>query len=245
MHKQLAAFDFDHTILEDNTDMVAIKLVDESLIPKTVQQLYRNDGWTAYMQAVFEILAKNRIDKSAITDAILRIKPVDGMCDLITQLVDNYNFDVIIISDANTYFINIWLEEHKMDTYIKKVFSNPAQFVDGALKLRMYHLQDQCRLSTKNLCKGQILEDFVSEQESSGIIYDRIVYAGDGMNDVCPMLRLKAGDLACARAGYQCVKMLDRIANNKPLPKTGETYKMHAGVCIWNNGKDILNAVKN
>lgn len=244
MHKLLAAFDFDHTIVDDNTDTVAIKLVDRSVIPESVQQLYRNDGWTAYMQAIFELLAKNSIDKPTITEAILDIKPVSGMCELVTELVDDYNFDAIIISDSNTYFINTWLEKHKMETYFKQVFSNPAQFVDGTLKLKMYHLQDHCRLSTKNLCKGQIMEDFISEQENAGIVYDRVVYVGDGLNDICPMLRLKTNDLACARAGYQCVKTLEHIALNKPLPKTGETYKMKSEICIWNDGKDILNAVK-
>ena len=46
--------------------------------------------------------------------------------------------------------------------------------------------QETCTLSTKNLCKGQIMEDYV---QSCGKRFSFICYVGDGGNDFCPSLR--------------------------------------------------------
>lgn len=54
-----------------------------------------------------------------------------------------------------------------------------------------------CPLCPSNLCKG---EEVVAIQRSGA--YARIVYAGDGANDICPALTLKQGDVVLARAGH-------------------------------------------
>lgn len=244
MARNLAAFDFDHTIIDGNSDLVVRNLVPSDVIPDSVKKLYQSDGWTAYMQGIFEVLHSNGKNEEDVLKAVIEIPALSGMLDLIKELRDNLNFDIIIISDANSYFINAWLEKYNMKDYVTRVFTNPAKFVDGLLRIEMYHLQDECKLSTKNLCKGKILEDYVEACKVNNVNYNKIVYAGDGSNDFCPMLRLGSSDLACVRDQYSCMDLINKVKNKVPIKKTGLTYDLKANVCVWSSGYDILKDVK-
>ncbi|KAL3283603.1 hypothetical protein HHI36_006741 [Cryptolaemus montrouzieri] len=241
--KGLAVFDFDHTIIEDNTDTAVAALIPGEIPPK-LKELHRKDGWTAFMQGVFDILHANNITKETITDVITKLKPINGMTTLIKELATNLNHDVIIISDSNSYFIESWLKNCNLKEYVLKVFTNPGDFVDGALKIQMYHLQDSCDLSTKNLCKGQILEDFIKSQKGKDIEYDRVIYSGDGSNDFCPILRLNPCDCAFVRDNYKCLDLVRKSENQEIKDKHGNPLIVKAKVYVWKNGYDILEDLK-
>lgn len=243
MSRNLAVFDFDHTIINDNSDTAIMKLVDNK-IPKEVKILHRSDGWTAFMQGVFKTLHESNIQENAINNLIRNLPAVQGMPDLIKEMNENLNFDVIIISDSNNHFIDLWLEENNLKGNIFKVFSNPAKFENGLLKIRMYHLQDYCKLSTKNLCKGQIMEDFINDQRESDIIYETVVYIGDGVNDFCPILRLRDNDVACVRKEYKCVDLVKKSIDGRYVDDDGISRIVKSNVCIWENGYDIIEFIK-
>lgn len=243
MTKKLAVFDFDHTVVDGNTDTIVADLLDKS-VRNSVKYLYQDDGWTAYMQEIFTLLRTHNIDQTKITKTINNIPSVIGFPALIKDLKEKFNYDVIIISDSNSYFIDSWLEANDLRKYILKIFTNPAHFQDGLLKIEMYHLQDYCTLSTKNLCKGQIMNDFIEEQKQSGIVYQKILYAGDGKNDFCPILRLKEGDLACVREKYKCAELVKLVQEGKYCDNSAVAYQIKADVVVWQNGQDILNVLK-
>lgn len=244
--KNLAVFDFDHTVIDDNSDTAIMKLIDKSKFPSDLFTLCNTKGWTAFMQGVFEILYQNNVTDSQIDTFIKNLLEVDGMKLLITELHDSLNYDVIIISDSNTYFINSWLQVNNLTSKVLKVFSNPAQFDEnGLLNIKMFHVQDICKLSTMNLCKGMIMEDFIKEQSKRGIVYNKVVYIGDGYNDLCPILRLKKSDVACCRDNYKCAHLVKAIQEGKPLDGNDYSkYELNAEVCIWNGGYDILTHLK-
>ncbi|XP_056633294.1 pyridoxal phosphate phosphatase PHOSPHO2-like [Diorhabda sublineata] len=239
MEKKLAVFDFDHTIVQDNSDVVAINLIDPKKIPPELKKLHKSDGWTLFMQEIFQLLHKYDIKEDKIKSVIVSLEEVEGMGKLIRKLKE-LNFDVIIISDSNTYFINAWLEANNLSQYVYKVFSNPAYFNEaGVLIISMYHLQTTCNLSTKNLCKGQIMEDFIKAQKDKGISYEKIIYCGDGMNDYCPILKLNKTDLACVRKGYKCVELVKKSKDGFDVDETGNCRIVNANLCVWSNGNDI------
>ncbi|XP_060518679.1 probable phosphatase phospho2 [Cylas formicarius] len=242
--KNLAVFDFDYTIIDDNSDTAVAKLVAPEKITKEIRQLHKHEGWTSFMQGVFSVLHENKVTEYDISDLIRHIPAVDGMKGLITELYDNFNFDIIIISDSNTYFIKEWLEESKLDTKVLKVFSNPAVFKDnGLLKIEMYHVQDCCKLSTRNLCKGKIMEDFIKSQMEKNVNYNRVFYVGDGYNDLCPILRLKDDDVACVRDKYKCSDLVQK-SKCGTLIESGIKCDVKAQVCVWTTGKQILQFIK-
>lgn len=243
MAKKLAVLDFDHTVVEGNTDVVVANLLDTS-ITDTVKYLYKTDGWTSYMQAIFTLLHTHKITQAEITKTINNIPCVQGFPDLIKELKDKLNYDIVIISDSNSYFIDCWLQANSLKNYVLRTFTNPARFVDEMLKIDMYHLQDYCTLSTKNLCKGQIMMDFQEEQRANGVLYERIVYIGDGKNDFCPLLRLKAGDVACVRKDFKCAELVALAQNGDYRDESGLPYEIKADVVVWRDGLDILNVLR-
>ncbi|XP_015509536.2 pyridoxal phosphate phosphatase PHOSPHO2 [Neodiprion lecontei] len=229
----LVAFDFDHTIVNDNTDIVVRKLLPEQKLPESVRGMYRSDGWTAYMQRIFELLHANCINQTQINAAIDNIPAVNGMEDLLERLHKS-NCDIIIISDSNSIFIERWLKNKKLSHTISRVFTNPAKYDDnGLLKIEMYHLQDWCELSTKNLCKGHILQNYIKESLENGTSFERVAYVGDGRNDFCPILRLSEKDFAFPRSNYPLIKILNEA-------KTNGTHQVTAHICPWNDGTHIL-----
>lgn len=233
----LAAFDFDHTICDDNSDIVARKLISTDKIPDTVKRMYQADNWNAYMGKIFELLNTNDIDVKTIKGAINQIPSVTGVDILLSEL-HSRNCEIIIISDANSLFIEWWLKHKGLSHTVKKIFSNPATIEEEMLKIKMYHLQDYCKLSSKNLCKGQILDDYISKRSLEGINFERIIYVGDGRNDLCPILRLSEKDLAFPRIGYTLVNILKKSADD-------ESQQVKAEIIPWETGNDILDNLKN
>jgi len=230
--KYLAAFDYDHTVVDDNTDIVARALIDPNLIPDRVKQLYKSSGWIDYMQEIFNLLHANGKTRPEIEHAIRQIPETPGMIECFENLVAN-EFEIVIISDSNSIFIDTW-NQGRIASFVSEIFTNPAKFEDnGRLSLKPYHHQTECSLSSENLCKGQILEDFIERRKAQGQTYESVYYIGDGRNDICPMLRLGENDFACPRVGYLCEKEIEIVARKV-------SKELQASMFRWNNGKDLL-----
>ena len=88
-------------------------------------------------------------------------------------------------------------------------------------------------MSTINLCKGQILDDHVSESKNAGRTFDSVVYVGDGSNDLCPCLRLKKQDIIFPRKGFH---LIPKLASHTDL--------IEAAVVPWASGHDIVEELK-
>ena len=231
--KFLIAFDFDHTIIAANSDVYVCKLAPEGIIPQDIKDLYSKHGWTHYMSAIFSYLHENGTVPDDMLRCMREIDLIEGMKLLFNFLIDN-NFDIIIISDSNSVFIDCILISTGLDKLVQKVYTNPAKFDDdGRLMLHCYHMQDWCDLSTVNLCKGHILKAHIEEQKQRDVEYDVVCYVGDGSNDVCPCLTLRSCDVAFPRVGYKLVGELDSRCD-----------KVMAKVIPWQCGSDIVAALQ-
>lgn len=230
MSSVLVAIDFDHTICDDNTDLVVQRLLTDEAISKDVQNLRKSNGWLIYMSKIFELLHENSVNADQIKDVIISIPAVAGMDKLLTSLHAN-GHEIIIISDSNSVFIDSWLKSRQLKHVISHIFTNPARYDDdGRLRVDAYHTQHSCRLSTVNLCKGQILMDYIQNKQEQGKNYERIVYIGDGRNDLCPILRLSEADLACPRKDYPLVDRLNKLPTS---------MSMKAKIVLWEDGTDL------
>ncbi|KAG7163230.1 probable phosphatase phospho2 [Homarus americanus] len=232
-HKVLLALDFDHTVIDNNSDTYIYKLAPGHKIPEDLKVLYRKDGWTQYMGEVFKFLHRNGITEENMRSCLNEIHLTDGMKELLTGLPRDLT-EFIIISDANSVFIDHILKHCELRDMFSELFTNPAQFDEnGCLSIQMYHHQDWCTLSTKNLCKGDILANYIKLRESENITFSTIAYVGDGTNDFCPSLRLKECDVVFPRCGYNLLNYIVKMEAEKGM-------KIDADVCPWDTGKDIL-----
>ena len=62
-------------------------------------------------------------------------------------------------------------------------------------------------------------------------------FAGDGVNDFCPMLRLKAGDLALPRHEFAIGPFIDRMSREEDL-------HIKADRVFWASGRQIVRAIE-
>lgn len=245
--KRLAVLDFDHTVVDDNSDIVARNLIPADQIPARVTNLYKSSGWIPYMQEVFHLLHEQQHSAADIRATIEAIPEVAGFTELIRRLHDDFQFDFVIISDSNSEFISGWNRCHGLDNYIRKVFTNPARFDgNGLLLVQPYHHQTNCALSSENLCKGAVMEAFV---EQAQIAYDTVFYIGDGHNDLCPILRLGKVDFGCVRRGYRLEKEIQALVESR-VKRTNSANGgnddgqiLDADIIYWDDGHDLLEAI--
>jgi len=207
----LVVFDFDHTLVDCNTDVEIQKLCPGGKLPDDLKEKMRKMEWTDFMQEVFDCLHQNGVTPDEIRKLI---RSLPFMTE-VTQMMDvlkSQSSEIIIISDANSVFISELLDAANLTSYITKVFTNPAYFDDaGKLRVQPFTHQTECTLSRPNMCKGQILEDYISSRKEDGVLFSPIAYAGDGVNDFCAMTRLpnKMG-IALPRKGYSIVRHISK-----------------------------------
>jgi len=231
----LLVFDFDHTIVDLNTDAEVQKLHPGGKIPDTsdVHGLYSEVGWTQYMAEVFKLLHENQVNKSEILSMMASLKYSPGMDVLLKTSVEKYNAKIIIISDSNSVFINHILEIRGIKNLVDVVFTNPAEWDGDLLQIKPYHHQTDCDLSEANLCKGRILDEYINSQP---VKFPFVTYVGDGGNDFCPGLRLKENDLMCVRKGYSLEKKIPKMKEKRGLEIKSE-------ILYWTSGEEILNRI--
>ena len=239
--KILFAFDFDHTVIDENSDLYCKRLAPDGKIPQEIEDTYSDLGWTKYMGLIFDYLHKHGVTEKHYNDCMTEIPLTSGMRELIEFAVEKKH-ECIIISDSNSKFINSILTETGLKEAFSAVYTNPAEFdSEGRLTLEYFHYQDWCKLSTVNLCKGQILEDHMTKQERTGTRYKHVVFVGDGSNDFCPALRLSEKDYICPRESYRLWKKIKKMESD---PEIKGEHELKAQVVNWSSGFDILDFLK-
>ncbi|XP_076348688.1 pyridoxal phosphate phosphatase PHOSPHO2-like isoform X3 [Tachypleus tridentatus] len=227
--KELVALDFDHTIIDANSDTYIAKLAPGGMIPEEIEALHKPDGWTKYMQQVFLFLYQNEVQPQNVLDCLSEISFTPGMRELLLLLSSSNRFEIIIISDSNSMFIDHILKVGQVAHTVSEVFTNPAYFdQSGRLHVKEFHVQDRCTLSSKNLCKGEILQLYIKKRSSEGIQFCRTAFIGDGNHDFCPCLQLSVNDLIFPRIGFSLCRKLSR---NPEMIK--------AKIYPWASGFDI------
>jgi len=230
--KILLAFDFDHTIIEENSDVCVHDLFPNKTVPEDLKSIPENSGWTAFMQALFTRLHENGVGRDKLLSCLSSVKFTPEMESVLKM--NDENVDIIIISDSNTLFIEKILYDKDVDHFISDVYTNPAQFDSaGMLKIKPFGFQDWCPLSEKNMCKASILIDHVNKKGDNGVNYPFIAYVGDGSNDLCPSLSLRSQDFVFARKNFMLPKL---ISGSKGA-------EMKATVVEWETAAVIKNQV--
>lgn len=228
MKKRIAVvFDYDFTLIDCNSDTYVFEQLWPSR-PNIVQELYATEfkQWTLSMDKAFELYFQEDPDASrkTILSTVAQVPIQDLMLDAIRQC---HPFaDLFIVSDANTDFINAFLDKEGMGHLFTRVMSNKATN-DGRFGVAPFYdfLTKEphgCSFCPPNMCKGKIVE----EDLEVILNYERVVYLGDGGGDFCPCDRLRETDFALARADF-------------PLAKCIQENPIAANVHLWQSGDDV------
>nr|XP_056717440.1 pyridoxal phosphate phosphatase PHOSPHO2 [Euleptes europaea] len=231
--KFLLVFDFDHTIVDENSDTWIVKCAPDAKIPGEIRNSYQTGYWTKYMGRVFRFLGDSGIKEEEMKRTMTTIPFTEGMKDLL-EFVGKHkdSFDSIIISDSNAIFIDWILNAANFRQVFNEVFTNPASFDGcGYLTVENFHVHN-CAQCPVNLCKRKVLEEFLENPSKQRMKYSQILYIGDGGNDLCPVMCLKKDDVVMPRHGYRLQKMVSQLSQ--------DVVPLEASVVTWSSGIEIL-----
>ncbi|KAK1233175.1 hypothetical protein PQX77_003711 [Marasmius sp. AFHP31] len=201
VEKQLVVFDFDWSMVDQDTD----RWIFEVLAPEIRRKMEDQEDKVQWTDLVAQSLREGHgkgIKREDIEGALRSIPYHPAMRRAVSNLKAGGRTTFLCLSNANSVFIDVILKEKKLETLFDEIITNPAQWEEsGLLNLRrrvdpegpQHHCEVGC---SANMCKGQELHAFLAKHTPA---YDRIVYVGDGSNDFCPVLRLRSQDLALCR----------------------------------------------
>lgn len=222
--QRFVIFDFDRSLVNDNSDTWIIEQLTPELVPKFREKYKEGMQWTNLMDFAMGMMADAGVDKGALLARLGKIPFYPEMKAAVRMLHKN-GVKLYVLSDANTVFIDAILSTTGLSDCFSGVISNPAEFDEkGRLTIKHYH-KHTCKRCPVNLCKGQVMEKLILPDRKKQQVL--VAYVGDGGNDVCPARRLLKSDYILARKGLRLAK---ELAKNPPV----------ATVCEWGDGKDAL-----
>jgi pyridoxal phosphate phosphatase PHOSPHO2 len=159
---------------------------------------------------------------------------IAGMPHLLHKIVASRNFNhlskLIVISDANTFFIETYLSSLKPPVIPDTLITNKAEKTEeGYLKLTPYENQNQCPFCPHNLCKGAALTRYILRKGP----FSKVYYTGDGGNDICPAVRLTENDVVFVRRNFA----MDKIIKHGVWK--GKQIHVRAKVVLWDDADTI------
>lgn len=237
----LIFFDFDETLVDECSDDSMVTIAPGGSLPSWLKDTYRPGRYTEYIQRVFTYLAEQGVSPSTIRNTIEHLPPCPGIPALLRFLMScpPQDFEVVCVSDANTVFIETWLQIQGFRSLFMRIFTNPAHFDEnGQLQLRPFHSHD-CLRCPVNMCKAEIVRRYTAQRvhERGGRGYQKVLYVGDGANDFCPSLTLAPGDVMFPRRDFPVHRLIQEMHEAKP----GE---FKANVVPWSSGEDIINKLR-
>lgn len=171
-------WDFDLSLLlEANTDTWIVKrfsLPAYDALRRTEQQ------WTDAMDAALGSLADRGVTPEAQRSAFAEL-PFQN-AGLVKRLHEGGGVTQVIVSDANSLFIEWLLSIHGLAHCFDRIVTNPAAVVGDRVRVRHFHRNDACSLCPVNLCKGAVLQAYLRDHPG----FARVFYVGDGRGDFHP-----------------------------------------------------------
>uniref|UniRef100_A0A6B2LH78 Uncharacterized protein n=1 Tax=Arcella intermedia TaxID=1963864 RepID=A0A6B2LH78_9EUKA len=138
--------------------------------------------------------------------------------------------ELLVVSDANSYFIEAILAHHDCLKYFRKIYTNPARWENGRLRVDKLMQQPHgcARQCAVNICKSVCLRDYLGERGEA----DRMLfYVGDGSNDYCPASMLSSEDHVFPRKGFD---LEFKCLESPPL----------AQVHVWSTVEEMMEMMK-
>lgn len=231
-------FDFDETLIAENSDNSVVRAAPFQKLPASLSKSDRPGFFLKHSQDIMTFLNQCGVTKDAIRATIEQIPVSPGGAALLDFLLAQDDFECVVVSDANLYFIETWLRHAGAHKLFTEVFTNPAEFdTNGRLVLSPFH-SHSCPKCPENMCKQAILRDYMSRRvKERGKPFQKIFYIGDGENDICPTLALGQNDMVFPRRGFPMHKIIEDLHKIQP-----GVYKPL--VMPWERGEDVVDFLK-
>ncbi|KAK9706524.1 hypothetical protein RND81_07G132800 [Saponaria officinalis] len=222
----IVIFDFDKTIIEVDSDNW---VVDELGFTEVFNSLLPTMPWNTLMNTMMNVMHERGVTIDQISEVITRI-PIHPRVVPAIKAAHAMGCDLKVVSDANTFFIEIVLTHLGLRDCFSEINTNPS-YVDDEGRLRIFpHHRDFVNLShgccnpcPSNMCKGDVIKRILRDESNK-----KIIYLGDGSGDYCPSIKLRPGDHVMPRKNFP---VWDLISKNPSL--------IQAKIHEWSNGDDL------
>ena len=246
----LLVWDFDHTIVDANTDTWYCSNLAPELEPLFARRGKPPfESWTHLMDDHMRELHARGYSSSRIRQCFHSIPMAPATAEAILA-ADAAGAEQCIVSDSNTLFIRESLLGKGLSDVFpsSRVFTNPA-CVDAAtdrIHIAWFQPPDTphgCGTCAANLCKAAVLRQL---RDRHGVTVP-VVYVGDGRNDFCPTASLGPGDTVLAREGEAFALgalWRARLAAPLDLAAASESAAAPPRVRFWTTGDELLGHVR-
>ena len=222
--KLIVFFDFDGTIIKGNSEHAVIPRVTLKYSYLSMGVAWFRGRYLELMRSLYRDQHKSGVTREQMLAKLDRMELIPGMGELLPRLHDELKAELVVISNSNTLFVEHILKRHSLMKNVTKVISNPAEFEAGGMLNLSAQGEYTCARCPPNLCKGSVVDSYLEGRQ-----FDVVGFAGDGPNDVCPMLGLRRQDVAFPRK--------DCWADRKTR---GMREEMRAKLLPWRTGEDIF-----
>ena len=124
------------------------------------------------------------------------------------------------------------LEHSGLANIADEIIANPASYNStGCLEVGLLNTHNCLHCFNGEMCKGVVIRNYLNDKEKSGVVYDKIFFTGDYLNDVCLALELSNNDVVIARHEFALHKDLKPRVENGQLRATMFTWK--SGFDVW------------
>jgi 2,3-diketo-5-methylthio-1-phosphopentane phosphatase len=234
--KILLILDLDNTILSETTDYKVFKLLSETNLKKAIQPC---ENWALHMQKIYQIMKEENISLEEIKKTVLSIPLTEGFHELFDFIRQNKsNFEILIVSGANTLYIQWIIECYELNELIDGYYSNPAEpHEDFLIQIRPSHDHEcpNCAIDQAQCKKKVLQEHFALKDIDYQIEYSSVLYIGDGENDFCPSTLLEHKHHLFPRENYALHKMIFVEDYGK---------KLKCNIHPWKSGLKIVEVLK-
>ena len=236
----LFIFDFDETLTvrASNYSIEQLAFNKEKLNLDDINHRYEklHHCWNIRMNEVHKRLAQQGIGTPQLMEIFRTIELNSGIHELFHN-ISMKNSKIVIMSNACDLVIKECFCAQNLIQYIYKIESNPVRQTHPIIIIDEYEkpLQSVCALCEPNLCKGSIVDKYRDKD-----IFDKIIYIGDGGNDVCPALRLNKNDFIFAKYDEKTTRVYEMY----DMLKNRYFHQLKAELFVWNTMENIQRILK-
>ncbi|RHY04411.1 hypothetical protein DYB36_013865, partial [Aphanomyces astaci] len=126
----LVVFDYDWSLINDDSDFFVFQQLQPAVLEEFAHLVH--DG-APLTKAVDDALGRLTCTKETLVEVMARVPVQPGMVDAV-RLAHEKGWDVAIVSDANTVYIQSMLAHHHLTSIISQVFTNPSSFQGDRLR---------------------------------------------------------------------------------------------------------------
>jgi len=222
----IVLWDFDNSLINENVDYYIPRKVWKA--SEEELETFRNEWsnkrrengitFTQHMGQLFELLQSQGVTQFEIESAIESIPDFKHNLEVITALSES-NFEQMVVSDANTYFIETYLKLRGRRKCFSAIYSHKASFSEGCIKVTQW--TDEFPLKEghprvpgggEHMCKSEILEMIIGNFKKR----TQIIYVGDGGGDFPALTELRKDDVCMVRKGKSLEKYINKYGVEKP-----------------------------